>query len=543
MTDLSLIAAAPLVDAAVAPAQPRLDGSRVAVYHRRVLLPMIGTSAGNYEITSQLGLGGMGAVYLARHTLLGRPAAVKVLRPELSHDHDLVQRFFNEARAATAIRHPSIVEIYDFGFLPDHNAYIIMEFLEGESLGARLREVDRVPWTQALILTRQIAGALAAAHEQQIVHRDLKPDNVFIVADPEIAGGERIKLLDFGIAKLSAPPGGNRGTLTGELMGTPTYMAPEQCRGTGAIDGRADLYALGCILYDMLCGRPPFLADGAGDFIAHHLYFPPEPPRAHEPLLPEQVERLVLWLLEKDPDRRPRSAADVIDEIDRIGSATRDRAPLRTEVSGPAPALSGGGLDARAAAPPATIDVVRPPQLAQATPHAAGSPPSADAAARPRWGIALGAAAMIATAGAFWVLGSKSASPRRPESPRAAPAAEISPPVASARVPVTPADVPAAPAPVVEVRFEIDSEPSDAAVWIDGEEVGRTPFAQTVRAAAGTRRYKLRKEGFAEETLELSAEAGASERVPMRKLPAARRPSRPSTADRDRGVNPFEQDP
>jgi serine/threonine-protein kinase len=206
----------------------------------------------------------MGVVYLARHVTLGRRAAIKVLRPALSSNQDIVSRFFNEARAVTAVRHPGIVEVFDFGFLEDRTAYIIMEYLEGESLAARLRR-GRSTITVTLTIVRAIARALQAAHEQGIVHRDLKPDNVFLVPDSELPSGERVKLLDFGIAKLAFGDGNASHTTTGTVMGTPTYMSPEQCRGAGSVDHRADLYSLGCVAYEMLCGQPPFVADGPGD--------------------------------------------------------------------------------------------------------------------------------------------------------------------------------------------------------------------------------------------------------------------------------------
>jgi eukaryotic-like serine/threonine-protein kinase len=210
---------------------------------------------GQYRVTDVLGEGGMGVVYAAEHMLLGRPAAVKLLLPELSRKQEIVQRFFNEARAATAIRHPGIVEIYDFGWTTDGAGFIVMELLEGETLRTR-RKKGRMPWPAALAVTRQIAGALGAAHAKGIVHRDLKPDNVFLVPDPEVPGGERIKLLDFGIAKLADSPAGQHKTRTGAVIGTPTYMAPEQCRGV-EVDARPDLYALGCILVRALQPSQP----------------------------------------------------------------------------------------------------------------------------------------------------------------------------------------------------------------------------------------------------------------------------------------------
>src|SRR5215475_8740763 len=256
---------------------------------------MLGRTLGNYHVVSKIGEGGMGVVYLARHATLGRPAAIKVLHPALSSNEDMVTRFFNEARAATAVRNPGIVEVFDFGTLDDGSAYIVMEYLEGENLGVRLRR-GRFPVAATMTIVRAISRALQAAHEQGIVHRDLKPDNVFLVPDPELPSGERVKLLDFGIAKLAPISGEVSQTRTGMVMGTPTYMAPEQCRGAGSVDHRADLYSLGCVAYHMMCGRPPFVSDGAGDLIARHLYFAPDPLRSLCPDIPARIDDLVLRL-------------------------------------------------------------------------------------------------------------------------------------------------------------------------------------------------------------------------------------------------------
>src|SRR3954470_10438963 len=184
---------------------------------------MLGRNLGNYTVVSKIGEGGMGVVYLARHVTLGRPAAIKVLHPSMSSNQDMVTRFFNEARAATAVRNPGIVEVFDFGILEDRSAYIVMEYLEGENLGARIRR-GRLPLAATMTIVRAIARALQAAHEQGIVHRDLKPDNVFLVPDSELPSGERVKLLDFGIAKLTYDGSASGHTRTGTVMGTPAYM-------------------------------------------------------------------------------------------------------------------------------------------------------------------------------------------------------------------------------------------------------------------------------------------------------------------------------
>ncbi|HEX8113583.1 MAG TPA: serine/threonine-protein kinase, partial [Kofleriaceae bacterium] len=277
---------------------------------------MLGRSLWNYDVVSQIGEGGMGVVYLARHAMLGRAVAIKVLHSARS-DGDLVARFFNEARAATAVRHPAIVDVYDVGFLEDRRAYIVMEYLDGESLAARIRR-GRATIEATLTIVRALARALQAVHARGIVHRDLKPDNVFLVPDPETPDRERVKILDFGIAKLTEPAGSLLPTTTGTLLGTPIYMSPEQCRGDRTIDHRTDLYSLGCVAYEMLCGQPPFPGDAPGDVIARHQYVEPAPLRWLRSDVPAGVERLVMRLLEKRPGNRYRTAADVVRAIDGL---------------------------------------------------------------------------------------------------------------------------------------------------------------------------------------------------------------------------------
>jgi serine/threonine-protein kinase len=296
----------------------------------------LGQTIGKYVIEAVLGEGGMGTVYRARHVTLGRAAAVKVLLPELSSNADSVVRFFNEARAATLVQHLGIVEVYDFGRMADGVGYIAMELLHGESLGQRMKQ--RVEPIAALRFTRLICGALAAAHDRGIIHRDLKPDNVFVIADPEVAGGERIKLLDFGIAKLTQDGLGriSHKTQTGTLLGTPAYMAPEQCRGV-AVDQRADIYALGCMLYQFFAGRPPFRGEGVGDVLGAHMYSPPPGIPGIDP----GVWRLIDRMLAKRPEHRLPSARAAIDAIDAL---------LATGVAGTCAEPSAAGPSAGAAA-------------------------------------------------------------------------------------------------------------------------------------------------------------------------------------------------
>jgi serine/threonine protein kinase len=307
---------------------------------------MIGTAVGSYRITAKIAEGGMGTVFRAEHTLIGRSAAIKILHAELSYNRNIVDRFFNEAKATTAIRHPGIVEVFEFGYLPSGAAFLVMELLEGEPLSRYLkRRGGRIPETEAAWLIRGMCSALAAAHAKSIVHRDLKPDNVFMVPDRESAMGVRPKLLDFGIAKLSGSEIASSKTRTGSVMGTPTYMSPEQCKGTGEVDHRADLYSLGCMLYELLCGRPPFVSEGAGELIGAHLFVAPDSPRVYSPQVSPAMEAMVLRLLAKNRDQRPANATELADHLGQIARATqpgpgpRIQTPVRG-VPGVPPALA-----------------------------------------------------------------------------------------------------------------------------------------------------------------------------------------------------------
>jgi serine/threonine protein kinase len=275
---------------------------------------VIGHKVNNYEVKRLLGEGGMGAVYLAEHPILNRKAAVKVLKPEFAANTELVQRFLNEARAANAIHHPNIIDIIDVGLLPEGVPYMMMEFLEGESLALRLRRVQRLSVSQAVAYARQTASAVAAAHAVGIVHRDLKPDNLYMVPDARNPGQEHVKVLDFGIAKLRPEfaPGTPR-TSAGALLGTPAYMSPEQCMGkTTEIDHRSDIYALGIILYEMLCGQPPFLGENFGELFLQHITVAPKPPHLLCPEVPAHLEAVVLKALEKDARDRIQTMNDFI---------------------------------------------------------------------------------------------------------------------------------------------------------------------------------------------------------------------------------------
>ena len=267
-----------------------------------------GTQLGSYRVIRRIGVGGMGAVYEAEHEAIGRHAAIKVLHARYAQDAELVARFFNEAKATNRVDHPGLVQIYDFGRLPDGTAYLVMELLRGEALGARLRRLGALPARDVARLGQQAADALATAHDGAagpIVHRDLKPDNLMLVPDAVAPGGERVKILDFGIAKLSGEQLTSGPTLSQVVMGTPRYMAPEQCRSASAAQAPADVYALGIILYEALAGRPPFESSEPGELLAMQLRDPPPDLRTLAPLVPSAMEELVMSMLRKDPSGRP----------------------------------------------------------------------------------------------------------------------------------------------------------------------------------------------------------------------------------------------
>jgi eukaryotic-like serine/threonine-protein kinase len=283
-----------------------------------------GQRVGSYEVVAALGGGGMGMVYRAAHLLLDRPAAIKVLRAEYGHLPVIVQRFFTEAKLTTAIRHPGIVEVYDFGYTDAGHAYIAMELLAGDSLARRIASRGRLRWAEAAVLGRRITAALAAAHLRGVVHRDLKPDNIHLVPDPDGGAIDQIKILDFGIAKLVERDGPRANlTTTGVVMGTPAYMAPEQCRGLSGTDHRVDLYALGCVLYEMLAGVSPFSGETGTGLLIAHLNHPAPDVRRRALDAPPALARLIGWLLAKDPDARPANAEVVLRELDAlIGTST-----------------------------------------------------------------------------------------------------------------------------------------------------------------------------------------------------------------------------
>ena len=263
-----------------------------------------GTTVGEYRVESLLGRGGMGEVYGASHPVIGKRVAIKIMNAHCSSNPLNVERFVQEAKAVNAIGHSNIVDIFSFGRTPEGRCYFVMEWLKGESLRTRL-ERGPVTTSKALEILDQVLRALDAAHQAGIVHRDLKPDNIFIVAPKDAGEREQIKLLDFGIAKLSSERQGPKTSMTqtGTVVGTPSHMSPEQASG-GTIGPPTDIYALGVVAFELATGRLPFEAESSVQLMAKHIDEAPPKPSTLYPT-PPGFEQLILAMLHKQPAMRP----------------------------------------------------------------------------------------------------------------------------------------------------------------------------------------------------------------------------------------------
>jgi len=439
---------------------------------------MIGRTIGNYVVRDKIGEGGMGVVFRAEHPHINRRVAIKVLHPGADRNPEVVHRFFNEARAATEIRNEHIVEVLDFGTLPEGMPYLVMEWLDGESLGSLLRTAHKLPLAQAAMIMSGIARALRAAHGKGVVHRDLKPDNVFLVrrdGEPDL-----VKVLDFGIAKLLATgmPVQYQ-TQTGAIIGTPAYMSPEQCRGAKEIDHRTDVYALGVIGYQMLTGRLPFAADALGELLLKHLTETPPPADSLEPSVPGPVSQILARALEKEPEKRP-GLDEIMSTMDAVVTASADAVPGRSPVT--------AALSARFAPAPQVSGPTAAPG-----PHTTLGASASEIglerklAPRKRTGLIAGAAVagLLLTAGVLVAVMKSHPGQPRAQPPVSPPAIADQPPPGAGPVAAAarPAEKSAEKLPERPVERTVDiairTDPSSARLEVDGEAVGN-PFSRTV---------------------------------------------------------------
>jgi serine/threonine-protein kinase len=415
------------------------------------------TIDGRYLVERILGEGGMGIVYAARHKVIGKRVAIKVLRGEMATDTDVNERFLQEARAASAIGNPHIIDISDFGQLPDGSTYFVMEFLDGKSLSQIvLDEGGPIPVPRLCQIGKQMAQALAAAHAANIVHRDLKPDNVMLIN----RGSEKdfVKILDFGIAKVGGAT--KKMTRAGSVFGTPHYMSPEQAAGA-AVDHRTDIYALGVILYEMACGKVPFDADNFMGILTQHMYKAPVPIRALVPEInvPAGLDAIVLKCLTKKPEGRYDTMDQLVADLEKL-----DHGILPDAVQEMMARSGGFNVPAdyfRSTAMPAPM-------------------PASPLVPVKRWPLyaAICAVATVLGVVAIGIVAKSSSSTAETRMPPP-PVATIALPAVTAVAPSAPPAVTLAPVPTTPTTREVlvSVAPADATVTRDGKDLGPLPVA------------------------------------------------------------------
>jgi serine/threonine-protein kinase len=320
------------------------------------------TLLNRYKITKKLGEGGMGTVYLGEHTTIRKKFAIKVLAAEFAHKPDLVERFLQEARAASMIPQENVVEITDFGDTPDGSVFFVMEHLRGEDLSDTVKNEGALPWSRVKPIMLQVCSALQAAHDAGIIHRDMKPENCFRIKRG--SNEDFIKVLDFGIAKVTSDEGeGGKGlTRTGMIFGTPEYMSPEQAQGQKA-DHRVDVYAAGVIMYELLTGRVPFTADTFMGILTKHMFDVPEAPSNinGENGITAEMEAIILKAMQKDRDLRFQNMDEMAEAISAVGTGAEAVAVVSEQIARPDAgemAFIGGAAPAGTVAPQGTY----PPQ-------------------------------------------------------------------------------------------------------------------------------------------------------------------------------------
>jgi eukaryotic-like serine/threonine-protein kinase len=515
-----------------------------------------GEQIGPYQVVRRLGAGGMGEVYLARHRHLNRDAAVKVLLAEISMNQTVVSRFFTEARATAQLRHPNIVEIFDCDVLPDGRAYIVMEYLRGESLRGTLGRLGKLcpDYSSIAAITGMVADALQAAHGNGIVHRDLKPDNTFLSVFPNQRDELTVKVLDFGIAKLLSgndpTGGGGTPTRTGSLIGTPLYMSPEQCRGIPTVDHRADIYSLGCMVFEMVVGQPPFVSEAPGDILMAHMIRNAPQLSSFQPDVPAEMDALVALMLAKDPDTRPQSMSAVVIAVESLLGIRKAEfaqalrrpvgfpetpAQATTQILPPegSPPIrqtphssrrefpSNRGVDAPIGTPiPSSQPKSTPPAHVQtpirqrSTPAssqgrhkapvlespllgASDDPPTAE---KPKWAIPVVVIALVVGLGGSTAYLLTRPPPTPPMAGKAEPAKEAEPPIQAESVQKNSEF-----APPSEVNIEIITSPVSASIWLAGESSSRgtTPTRLTLPRSTLQTDIILKAPGYLDKRLAL----------------------------------------
>jgi serine/threonine-protein kinase len=460
------------------------------------------TIDGRYVVERVLGEGGMGIVYAGKHKVIGKNVAIKVLRGEMASDKEVSERFVQEARAASAIGNPHIIDISDFGTLPDGSTYFVMEFLAGKSLSGIMADLGGpMPMPRLSHIAKQIAQGLSAAHAANIVHRDLKPDNVMLVS----RGSEKdfVKILDFGIAKVGG--GTQKVTRAGSIFGTPHYMSPEQAAGA-AVDHRTDIYALGVMLYEMASGKVPFDADNFMGILTQHMYKSPVPMRALVPEVgvPPGLDAIVLKCLTKKPEGRYQSMDELIADFEKL-----DRGILPDAVQ---------ELMARSGGFNVPADYFRPSPSKMPPPVPAS--PALPRQKLPVLYLAGGGvgAALLVVALIFAGRGGDQAHAQPPISPSPKPTAAA----ASVAAPTPPPTATLEPAPTPQKHQVLVSViPPDATITRDGTDLGGSPVALELAEGTGATLVVTRR-GYKTKTITVT---GADPKMTVTLDSAAAKPS------------------
>lgn len=454
---------------------------------------------GRYKIEAQLGFGGMGKVYLATHEILGKKMAIKVLREDIAASEEATTRFLTEAQAASAIGNPHIVDINDFGRLPDGSTYYAMEYLEGRPLSKLARDGETISIPTMIHVARQIAEGLGAAHQAGIVHRDLKPENIFLVQ----RGSERnfVKILDFGIAKMLRS--NRRLTLEGRTMGTAQYMSPEQAFGA-EIDPRSDIYAFGILLYEMASGKLPFNGANPMEIMRQQAVDDPIPlNEAATRKVPPEFEALVAKSMQKAPEDRYQSMEEVVRELDRLQAKFPRKLAANAE----------------------------PTQIIARRPDAVPTQP------RRRWPlfVGLGGASAGALAIAASVLATRQSAGISHDASPPAPDAAIAPPPDAAS-----AIVDAAPPAPIKARVTLKVFPKDARVFLGSKELGKESI--TIEVELGTPvEVEIRRRGYKTKRLSLDGkETELTLRLEREAPVQAPRPPKPPKEEPPKGPGPGE---